>query len=81
MTDAVIATELRRVAKELGDEAGVPFVLERPRDAGHGDLATNLALLLAKSVKQPPREVANRVVGKDKNPELAATFKLKDSTF
>jgi glycine/D-amino acid oxidase-like deaminating enzyme len=25
--------------------------------------------------------VANRVVGKDKNPELAATFKLKDRTF
>jgi glycine/D-amino acid oxidase-like deaminating enzyme len=25
--------------------------------------------------------VANRVVGKDKNPELAATFKLKDGTF
>jgi hypothetical protein len=25
--------------------------------------------------------VANRVVGKDKNPELADTFKLKDKTF
>lgn len=25
--------------------------------------------------------VANRVVGKDKNPELAATFKLKDGSF
>jgi glycine/D-amino acid oxidase-like deaminating enzyme len=25
--------------------------------------------------------VANRVVGKDKNPELAATFKLKDASF
>ena len=25
--------------------------------------------------------VANRVVGKDKNPELAETFKLKDRTF
>ena len=25
--------------------------------------------------------VANRVVGKDKNPELAATFKLKDRGF
>jgi hypothetical protein len=25
--------------------------------------------------------VANRVVGKDRNPELAATFALKDRTF
>jgi len=46
VTDAVITAELRRVARELGDEAGVPFVLERPRDAGHGDLATNLAMVV-----------------------------------
>jgi arginyl-tRNA synthetase len=63
VTDAVITAELRRIAQELGDEAGVPFVLERPRDAGHGDLATNIALLLAKTVRQPPREVATRIVG------------------
>ena len=62
MTDAVITAELRRVARELGDEAGVPFVLERPRDAGHGDLATNIALLLAKTVRKSPRDVATRIV-------------------
>jgi len=62
MTDAVITAELRRVARALGDESGVPFVLERPRDAGHGDLATNLALLLARTVRTSPREVATRIV-------------------
>jgi arginyl-tRNA synthetase len=40
----------------------VPFVLERPRDAGHGDLATNIALLLAKTVRKSPRDVATRIV-------------------
>ena len=61
MSDAVISAELRRVAGELGDD-GVAFVLERPRDTGHGDLATNLALLLARTVRQPPRVVATRIV-------------------
>jgi arginyl-tRNA synthetase len=37
-------------------------VLERPRDAGHGDLATNLALVLAKPQKAKPRDVAARVI-------------------
>jgi arginyl-tRNA synthetase len=27
-------------------------MLERPRDQGHGDLATNLAMVLAKGSKQ-----------------------------
>src|SRR5256712_44778 len=35
---------------------------ERPRDPAHGDVATNLALTLAKSLKQKPRAVAERLV-------------------
>ena len=46
MSDALRA-ELARVAARLGAD-GVEFVLERPRDAGHGDLATNLAMVLAR---------------------------------
>lgn len=37
--------------------------LERPRQAGHGDYATNAALVLAPLVKAPPREVAERLSG------------------
>jgi len=33
-------------------------VVERPRDAAHGDYATNVALTLAKSVRRNPRELA-----------------------
>jgi len=36
--------------------------LERPRDPAHGDVATNLALALAKSLRQKPRAVAERLV-------------------
>ncbi len=61
MSDA-IRTELARVAASLG-AAGIEFVLERPRDTGHGDLATNLAMLLARRERTNPRQVAERVRG------------------
>jgi arginyl-tRNA synthetase len=61
VSDAVLRAELARVATVLGGD-GIDFVLERPRDAGHGDLATNLALVLAKPQKAKPREVAARVL-------------------
>ena len=60
MSDAIRA-ELERVAAGFGAD-GLEFVLERPRDAGHGDLATNLAMLLARRDRLNPREMASRVV-------------------
>jgi arginyl-tRNA synthetase len=36
--------------------------LERPRDAAHGDVSTNLALMLAKQLGQKPRVVADKLV-------------------
>jgi arginyl-tRNA synthetase len=50
-----------RVASRLGAD-GIDFVLERPRDAGHGDLATNLAMVLAKRERTNPRKAAERVL-------------------
>ncbi len=35
------------------------FVVEMPRNKAHGDLATNLAMVLAKTEKRPPREIAD----------------------
>jgi arginyl-tRNA synthetase len=57
----VLQQALARVAVALGAD-GAEFVLERPRDAGHGDLATNLAMVLARIQKAPPRAVAERVL-------------------
>ena len=37
-------------------------VLERPRDASHGDIACNIAMQLAKQLKTNPRELATRLV-------------------
>jgi len=55
-----IRAELARVAASLGAD-GIEFVLERPRDPGHGDLATNLAMLLARRDRTNPRQMAERV--------------------
>jgi arginyl-tRNA synthetase len=61
VTDPIRA-ELERVAAGFG-AGGLEFVLERPRDASHGDLATNLAMLLARRERVKPRDMAERVVG------------------
>ncbi len=56
----IIRAELARVAGVLG-AAEIPVNLERPKDTGHGDLSTNLAMLLARALKVNPRQVAERV--------------------
>ena len=60
MSDQIRA-ELERVAQTLGGD-GAAFVLERPRDQGHGDLATNLAMVLARQLKAKPRDLARQVI-------------------
>ena len=60
MSQAIL-DELGRVAERLG-VGDLPFVLERPRDQGHGDLATNLAMVVARARKQNPRKVAEEVL-------------------
>ena len=40
---------------------GIPIVLERPKVEAHGDIATNVALQIAKAQKKNPREVAAEI--------------------
>jgi len=53
-----IAAENARNNGDLNFEAIPDFVLEVPREKGHGDFATNLAMLLARQAKMPPRKIA-----------------------
>ncbi len=50
------------VAAALPERHGAAIVLERPKQAGHGDYASNLALQLAKPLKRSPREIAQTLV-------------------
>ncbi|NYT83281.1 arginine--tRNA ligase [Alcaligenaceae bacterium] len=43
-------------------EASPAILLERPKVAAHGDVATNVAMQLAKPAKRNPRELAQQVV-------------------
>jgi arginyl-tRNA synthetase len=56
-----IRAALAQAASRLG-APDVDVALERPRDPTHGDLATNLALTLAKTLGQKPRAIAERLV-------------------
>src|SRR6201984_3458250 len=52
------------LASEGNWPAGIDFsrvVVEPPRDASHGDMATNAAMVLAKEAKTKPRDLAESI--------------------
>ncbi len=55
----LLAQALHEVAPGRNDAT---IVLDRPKLAGHGDYACNVALQLAKALQRPPREIATRLV-------------------
>ena len=55
------ALEKARSAGALDFTKPPIFVVETPREAAHGDFATNAALLLAKEARQNPRAVAQAI--------------------
>ncbi|MEE8520922.1 MAG: arginine--tRNA ligase [Gemmatimonadota bacterium] len=57
-----LAKALELAARKLGAEDGFEVHLTRPQNPAHGDLATNLAMLLAGRLSQPPQEVAQALV-------------------
>ncbi|HET9383548.1 MAG TPA: arginine--tRNA ligase [Gemmatimonadales bacterium] len=69
----IIREALLQAASRLG-APNAEVALERPRDPDHGDLATNLALTLAKTLGQKPRAIAERLVA---NLELPASVVRK----
>jgi len=54
--------QLERIAARYADGAPTAVQLDRPRNPEHGDLATNLALLIARPLKRPPREIAATII-------------------
>jgi len=56
------AAERARNAGDLYYKELPDFVVEVPREKTHGDFASNLAMLLAKEAKRPPRQVADLLV-------------------
>ncbi|MEA2256299.1 MAG: arginyl-tRNA synthetase [Solirubrobacteraceae bacterium] len=63
VTDLRAAVEAAAAGLANGGVQRSRPTLERPKQAEHGDYATNAALVLAPVLKAPPREVAERLGG------------------
>lgn len=64
--------------------AGVDFsrvVVEPPRDASHGDMATNAAMVLAKEARAKPRELADKIAEKLRADDLVASVDVAGPGF
>jgi len=55
----LFAQALREVAP---DQGGATVLIERPKQASHGDYACNLAMQLAKPLRKSPRDIANALI-------------------
>jgi arginyl-tRNA synthetase len=57
---AHLADLLRVALESVAPGTAAEIHLERPRDASHGDFSSNLALQIAKPLKENPRKIAER---------------------
>jgi len=62
LQEQVIALLRAAVAKVAPQATDAPITLERPKQASHGDYASNIAMQLARVLKQPPRVIAQALV-------------------
>ncbi|RZN31520.1 arginine--tRNA ligase [Bradyrhizobium sp. Leo121] len=63
---------------------GIDFsrvVVEPPREASHGDMATNAAMVLAKEAKAKPRDLAEKIAAKLRADELVASVEVAGPGF
>ncbi|MCH9799457.1 MAG: arginine--tRNA ligase [Betaproteobacteria bacterium] len=59
----IISDLLLQAAKTLvADTASINIILERPKSADHGDFSCNLAMILAKPLRQNPRTIAEQLI-------------------
>src|SRR3954469_13658194 len=57
-----VADALKALYPSLAEDILSRIVVEPPRDASHGDLSTNAAMVVAKPLGKNPREVATAIV-------------------
>ena len=65
---AEILSRVLKACRALAEQGVLPagidlsrIVVEPPRDAAHGDMATNAAMVLAKEAKAKPRDLADKI--------------------
>jgi arginyl-tRNA synthetase len=85
---AAILDRVRAANDALAEEGVLPrgldqsrVVVEPPRDAAHGDMATNAAMVLAKDAGRKPRDLAEAIAGKLRSDELVAKAEVAGPGF
>jgi arginyl-tRNA synthetase len=85
---AVVLDKVHAANRELVAAGMLPagidrsrIVVEPPREAAHGDMATNAAMVLAKDAGREPRELAEAMVGKLRTDDLIAKVEVAGPGF
>src|ERR1700709_1490011 len=85
---ANVLARVHAVCGALAAEGGWPadidlarVVVEPPRDAAHGDMATNAAMVLAKDAKLKPRDLAGQVAARLRADDLIAAVDVAGPGF
>ena len=85
---AAVLARVHAVCTALASEGNWPaatdfsrVVVEPPRDAAHGDMATNAAMVLAREAKAKPRDLADRIAEKLRRDELIASVDVAGPVF
>src|SRR4051794_38406335 len=84
---AEVLTRVRAACSALAAEHGWQHAdlsrvaVQPPRDASHGDMATNAAMVLSKDAKIKPRDLAQRIVEKLRGDDLIEVAKVAGPGF
>jgi arginyl-tRNA synthetase len=84
---ADVLARVHAVCSALAAEGGWPsidltrVVVEPPRDAAHGDMATNAAMVLAKEAKAKPRDLAEAIAARLRADDLIASVDVAGPGF
>jgi arginyl-tRNA synthetase len=85
---ANVLARVHAVCSALAREGGWPanidlsrVVVEPPRDASHGDMATNAAMVLAKEARTKPRDLAEQIAAKLRADDLIASVDIAGPGF
>ena len=83
---AAILDRVRAANDALAEEGVLPrgldqsrIVVEPPRDAAHGDMATNAAMVLAKDAGRKPRDLAEAIAAKLRADKVASPMIVRIS--
>jgi arginyl-tRNA synthetase len=85
---AAVLDKVRAAADALIADGVLPagidqtrIVVEPPREAAHGDMATNAAMVLAKDARKKPRELAEAIAEKLRGDDLVAKAEVAGPGF